>query len=126
MDLSLRRYTKHDYLTLCEWFAKHKMKAPLYFLLPPVGMIVDGIAAGFLIETNCHVAILDFFVTNPDVDSEARNKAIEEIVSSLQFYAGANDFKYLKCDSSIDSIKQRALARGFKKIDDVSVFYKEL
>lgn len=126
MKVILRKYSKHDYLTFCEWFFKRQMKPPVAYILPPVGMIVDGVGAGFLIETNCHVAMLDFFITNPDASAESRHEALEQITSSLIFYAAANDYKFIRADSSIESIQERAIARGFKKSGEYSVFWKEL
>ncbi len=51
--------------------------------IPPQGLIVPGIAAGFLIRTNTNIGILEHFVTNPAASKKDRRLAIDMIASRL-------------------------------------------
>ncbi len=102
------------------------MTAPEQTCLPKIGIIEDGIGAGFLIETNVGLGILDFFITNPESTEEIRDKSLSDIAHALTITAKNMKMKSLICDTKINSIKRLAEKQGFIYLGEYSTFKKEL
>lgn len=82
--------------------------------LSPIGFIVPGVAAGFIgrIE-KINVAIMDGLVTNPLASSEARDKALDLIVTKLIEAVQQTGVKSIMAFSEQDAIHVRARKHGF-------------
>lgn len=74
---------EEDYEEINGWYKGHNLDPLDNDLFPLTGIIVPGIAAGFLIRTDCAVAFLEGFVTNPLADKENRRIAIDKIAEHL-------------------------------------------
>lgn len=82
-----RKYTDDDYCFIKKWFQEHGKSAPAESELPATGIIVDDIAAGFLYKTDCSIAMLECFVSNPKANKREVLKAINFIIEQLTVVA---------------------------------------
>lgn len=126
MEKLVRPWSNSDYGKYCQWFITRAMVAPPAQCLPAVGFIVDDVAAGFLIQTDCKVAIIEHVTTNPKADGEDREKALNEIFNELQFVARKKGFKFLFGNTRFEEIAKRGERYGFKEIGKYDHFMKEL
>lgn len=122
----MRPYREEDHDQIIRWCLERDIPIPHRWALPESGVIIDRVAVGFLILTNNHVGIFDFFITNPLASKQARDKALDEIV--LNFIELATDLglRALHCDSQHPAIKERAIKHGFISLGDFTSFHREL
>lgn len=111
-----------DFSQFKEWHERRGMKVPDDVILPMIGLIVDGVAAGFLIQTDCALGFLDFFVTNPLASKEERNDALDDIGFSLIVTAKRLGVKALMCNTKFKNIKALAHKHGFNYLGEYSSF----
>ena len=52
--------------------------------LSDIGFVVPGVASGFLVTTNVNCCFLEPFISNPKAPKELRDKALKEILESLE------------------------------------------
>lgn len=122
----MRHYEMEDYPELASWFRARGLALPCDRDLPDEGLIISGVAAGFLIQTDTSTAILDFFITNPETSPRARGEALNEISRGLIERARALGFRRVTCDSQLDTIVRRARALGFQELGEFKSFSKEI
>ena len=72
------------------------------------GYIVDGVAAGFLMQTDAEVAYLENMVSNPAADPRTASRAIDIITSALMARARALGFKQVAAITQHASVARRA------------------
>ena len=65
------------------WFEARGLSANIVRLRPEVGLVVPGVAAGFLFQTDSPVALIDGVITNPEVDKSTRGDAVRLLFVSL-------------------------------------------
>lgn len=121
-----RRFKKSDLNQVQEWAKARGAGEMDESLLSSTGMIVDGVAAGFLYLTNSRAAIIDGYISNPNSLKLERDQALNAITKGLLELARACGAKFIKCDSQLPAIQQRALANGFKSVGIYAVFTQEL
>jgi hypothetical protein len=119
----VREYGPQDYKTLCHWYESRGLNVPPDDMLPTYGLIAPGVAAGFLIITDCNLAIIDFFISNPESDKESRKLALDQIVEGLLEWGHGLGVTNFKADTQNESIKLRATERGFKCIGEFSNYF---
>lgn len=124
--MALRKYFDHDYLPMCDWFIKRNLKPPTPVLLPKNGIIVQDVAAGFLILTDSNVGMLDFFITNPDQPKDVRLDALDNIAKVLTHTAQNLKLMSLICNTTFINIKELAQRQGFTYLGEYSTFAKEI
>jgi len=117
---------KSDYVSLADWCHKRKLPAPPPFLLPPTGIIVDNAACGFLIKCDNQMGILEFYYSNPDIPKNQRSDALDEVTQGLIHAAKRTGIKFLKCDSKLKQICDRAVKHGFKSVGQHEALAMEL
>lgn len=88
--MAVRPYEPKDLDTINRWYAAHGKQAVTDDLLPATGVIVDGVAAGFLYSTDSAIAVLDGFVTCPDAPLRQRFEALLGIIDQLTTTAKEN------------------------------------
>lgn len=82
-------------------------------LYPAVGFVVDGIAIGFLYQTDAPgVAWVDGFVTHPESKPEERAKALRELVEALYAKADALGITVVWSSTAIPSLVELGQACG--------------
>lgn len=113
-----------DYMEIAGWYRLRDMQMPERNLIPPCGLIVPEIAAGFMIKTDAGVVFLEHFITNPRANKEEREAAFFEIAK--QFIEAANRSGYVRICFSTDTNKVDALAKklGFELQPKKSVWIK--
>lgn len=120
-----RRFNTGDLEEIGSWYQKRGMQL-IPSLIPPVGFIVPGIAAGFMMSTNTTAAILEPFIANPDASQHDRDKALtiilEELVNQAAFECNTHVFGF----STSQTMIRRALDMGFKLTETPSTVVKEL
>jgi hypothetical protein len=80
----MRAFTPADVSILNEWLAARGAPQTSVRELGSIGFIVDGVAAGFLLQTEAvGVAMLDGFATNPHARGVVRYEAMTEIAERL-------------------------------------------
>ncbi len=122
----MRPFLKTDHQMMCDWFkARGQMAPPLEFL-PECGLVVSGVAMGFLIKTDCKFGILDFFITNKDTTKRERAIALDEIATELIRDAHLAGLHFVKCDTRFENIKDLAIKLKFSYLGESSSFVKEL
>jgi len=122
----VRRVLELDFDEIRAWFEARELKIPDRSLFPKVGFIVEGVAAGFIYFTDSPVAIIDCYISNPLSDSKYRSEAITGITEALIVCAKFHKCKRIKCDSTLGSIKRRALDHGFKSTGTYESFIMEI
>jgi hypothetical protein len=110
-----RPVTAGDYAVITAWYKAHRIAVPPQELLPPVGYIVEGVAAGFLYRTDGGIGILENFITNPQTRYDDRNIALSDITSELILEAEKAGLKMLYAISCIPAVSSRALQHGFEQ-----------
>jgi hypothetical protein len=116
----VRRYATSDYPEVAGWYAAHGEPVPDAGMLPGFGLIVPGLACGFLYRTDASFALLEGFVTNPAAHLRARHLAIGEIVDALTEEAKAQGFRHvvgLSRSTGIASLVQRRQFRAIGRYD---------
>ena len=61
------------------WAALHGSAPQDPEMLPAVGLVEPGVAAGWLYQTDAKVGLLEQFVTNPMASAKARHRAVTHI-----------------------------------------------
>lgn len=122
----MRLYEADDYAVLKSWFQARGMATPPPSALPALGVIVDNAAAGFLIQSDTSVAVIDFYISNPKIEAHRRDAALDHVTETLFKHAKRLGFKYVKCTTRLEAIAKRAKTHGFNEIGMFRTFLKEL
>lgn len=121
-----RMFEPKDYSQMERWGQIMDVKPPPITLLSDTGLIVDGVAVGFLYLTNSAVGLLEGFMTNPEADKNDRHNALNGITLELIKMAKDAGCKLLKCDTKLNEIVTRAKDFGFVELGQYKTFVKEL
>lgn len=78
---------------MAEWYRARGDAVPAEDTLPGTGLIVPGVAAGFLFRTDSAFCLLDGFVTSRDAPAKERHRALGAIVDALTEEAKALGFR---------------------------------
>jgi hypothetical protein len=122
----MRFYQDKDFKEISHWCSLRDRPAPEEWALPDSGFIVDGVACGFLVMTNTKIGILDFYISNPHADKEARREALEEITNELIEAAKEVGIRSIVFSTQFESIRQLGHFFGFTSDGEYSYFTKEL
>lgn len=110
----VRRYVDGDFDQIQEWLKRRQMKVFHPNILPKAGFIVDEVAAMFLYETDSDICYLENLVSNPYINSEARDHAISLIVEAAFAYAVMQGFKFVMSITDHPQVIKRAIRSGAK------------
>lgn len=125
--MELRRFLKSDYDTITTWYKARKLNTVPSLFLPEIGFIVDGVAAGFLIQTDASFCILEPFIANPDASEEDRDKALSSILAELVNKARRLKYEGVFGFSAQSTMLKRAIKQDFEIMDKNSTtIYKGL
>ncbi len=90
--------------------------------LPIVGMIVPGVAAGFLYRTDSSIGFLDGFASNPEAPKETRAAALLHIGDAL---ASRFDGRFLLVYTEHVGISRWCRETGFTDRGSMRLFTRE-
>lgn len=124
--MKVRVLEKSDLDTLNEWLLSRGLSTLTWEKLPKCGVIMDGVAAGFLIKTDFDTAYIDFLISNPDTGREQRARGIDEVVWNLQQMAKDQGYKKIQATTQIQAVRARIKKEGGQYLGEFSSFVKEL
>lgn len=110
----MRAFREYDILALNSWLIRHDLDPLEKGELPKTGVIIDGVACGFISLNDTNVGFLECFVSNPEASSEARNAALDKITAWGLALLKAFGLKHAAVLASNESIILRASQVGFK------------
>jgi hypothetical protein len=101
-------------LTVSAWATAQGIEALVPAILPRVGVVEPGVAAGWLYQTDSGIGLLEQFVTNPDASGKARHAAVDAI--GLELLSRAKDLGLTRVilHTSHRSIARMCIRRGFE------------
>ena len=108
----MRRAKQDDLAEINAWLEARKLKQLEPAALPKFGVIEPGVMAGFLVDTDCNVVMLDHFVSNPAIPRRSVSNAVDQAVLCLCI-AAKNKGKRVLVISKRRSILRRAARWGF-------------
>lgn len=122
----MREYEPEDYPQICQWLSMRDKAPVLERFIPESGFIVDGVAVGFFILMSNRCGILDFFVSNPSADRDARRSAFSMIIAELIEVSRELDCEMVFGNTQNGSMKRLVLSNGFKSIGNFECFCLEV
>lgn len=93
---------------------------------PNTGLMVHGVAAGWLVETDSKVALLENFISNPKAYKQERMEAVKEIGHDLAEYAKRRGYTKLFIITNSGVIEKYALEEKYEKLGTANLFAKEI
>ena len=120
----MRRVHFTDMTDIADWYKAREMPVPATDM-PNIGYIIDGLAAGFLIQTDCGVAFLDGFISNPTSDPNERDLALDEITGELLREAEELGYQEIAAFTRNHSIEKRARRWGLTSKGAYTLYVKE-
>lgn len=121
----IREVEDADFLEINQWRRERNATVLPIEFYPRNGLIVPGIAAGFLTVTDSAIAMMENFVSNPKAYKEDREAAIIEIIERLTKKAVELDYKYLWAVTNHPKVEHYISLSGGKPLY-VKLFGKEL
>jgi len=112
-----------DYKELVSWYHARDLVAPGLDMLPTYGLIIKGIAAGFIIVTDCNLGYLEFYISNPHTDKKERDLALDLITRGLIEHGESVGISNFKCDTQSPAVMKRASRFGFRDIGLFSNYF---
>lgn len=123
--MEARLYTPEDLAEVNSWLKAREL--PPNPLNPPRGIMVPGVAVGFIVLMEASFAMIDGFCTNPNAHWEDRRDGLSLVCEGLMSIAKENMVKYCVLMTRDSSIERRALEYGFTtKLESVKVMYRSL
>lgn len=110
----MRNFLMEDWIVIEPWFRHYGWTLSLEDL-PIVGLIVPGIAAAFLVQTDTTYCFLEPFIANPDTSKEARAEVLRELMKGLVKEAKSKGFKHVFGFSTVSNLINISEELGFKK-----------
>lgn len=107
-----------------EWYKKRGITLN-YDILPQFGLIVRGIAAGYIFFTTDGKAIIEGIITNPEANITDRSNVVTSILNALSEIAKQAGCKYVFGLSDTASVIKRAGQLGFSDIGSYNLLFKE-
>jgi hypothetical protein len=114
-----------DLKELHKWHTAHGMPWPGNRAFPTTGLIVPGVAIGFLVKTDTSWCIIEGYCTNPEAPAKERNLALDEITDGLLKMSKTLGFSIAVALFSDDSIGHRALRHGLRDMGLYRMMTKE-
>lgn len=113
-----------DFFEIFSWYDKRGLKHPPFEMYPPRGVVVKGVAAGFLIKTDCNIAFLEHFISNPDRTKEHRTDALDKIAERLIEACRVSGVLAIYALTEHPSIEKLTEKYGFSKSPDKTIWVR--
>lgn len=114
-----------DLVEVNKWLIARKKDPLKRTAIPKVGMIIEGVAVGFLATSDTDTCFMEDFVTNPEAKSEVRHKAIARIATWAENLASTWGYEKIIVLSNEECILKRAYDMNFEIIT-MSIGIKKL
>jgi len=122
--MKIVEYAPEYYFELSEWFIAWDEKVPSAEHLPRLGIMIEGVAAGFLVQTDTKICLIDFLISNPKAEKKERNKALNLVVHALIKLAQNLGYNLIMANTKKLAVKNRALKHEFKYIGEYASFVR--
>jgi hypothetical protein len=123
----IESYSNHKhYSMLVSWLKARGIAEPNASLFSNYGLVVDGIALGFLFKTNSKQAYIDQIATDPNSDPKGRDFALKVLIEELCSEAKQKGFKVITILASLDKMKTRLTELKFTRIGDYTLYFKNM
>lgn len=122
--MRLRFFRHEDFEQINEWYTLRQMPPMRRDMLPKVGYIVDGVAAGFLYQTDSSMCLLDGFIANPLAEGHEREAALDKITDALISEADSLDFFSIVAMTKNTSIRARCRKYHFTPKGEYHVYVR--
>ena len=122
----IREVREGDIRAIKEWYRWRGEHFNGFRLLPPIGLIVPNVAAGWLVQTDAGLAMLEGYITNPEASSEKRNAALDAITQGLISRAHKLGYTSVVALFTDDGIGSRAGRHGFRDIGSYRMMSREV
>lgn len=119
----MRRYEPTDYPEIADWYAARGEIALPLECFPRTGLILPGVAAGFLYATDSALALIDCVVTNPEASPMARGRAVSGVLRALLDEAGKQGFRIVAGSTRYRGMRRSAERIGFKYTGDFAMMF---
>lgn len=121
-----RAFSLLDLDEMNRWYER-RGEAPIpASMLPRLGLIVPGVAVGFLYQTDSSVALVEGLVTNPDAKLCDRAKALQIILEELVESARVFGFKQVIGFGASRGPVRLTLRQGFRCLGAYEMVMKEV
>lgn len=88
------KFNKNKHLTqIKEWAKNRGVSDKVFEELPTIGLIIPGIAVGFLRKVEGGSLIMDGLMTNGHATGDVRHKAMDLLMNSLFILAAKHNYK---------------------------------
>lgn len=121
-----RAISEWDLCEIADWHGARGIVPPDRELYPRIGFIVSGVAAGFLFRTDSGICFLDGYISNPNTDREAREKALDEITDRLLLAAKDHGFTKAMAYTQNAAVRRRCERYEFSPGGDYSLYIREI
>lgn len=123
----VRRFRPEHLAELNRWYAARDLPAVMSGVLPHVGYIAPGLAAGFLYRTDSELALLDGFISNPEAPLLDRGRAISRVLEALveEVPAGAG-VSHLIGLTRVRGMEQLVERAGFSAVGGYRLFTRKV
>jgi hypothetical protein len=113
--ITVRAYDpRKDYETLTVWWDGHGVEHTPDNLLPAFGLVVPGVCAGFLYQTDSDLALIEGLISNPETSAQIRDEALDDLVTALCVQARTLGYQAISGFTQVPRVASRAQRHGFK------------
>lgn len=113
IPLQVRRVQGSDLALINQWLEGYEQNPISADILPEVGFIFPGTAAGFLYRAESGLGFIEHLVGNPSAWPTDRDRALDKVVEELVRVAPIIGIKHLIGFTQREAVAQRALKHGF-------------
>lgn len=117
--LTIRGFEYSDFPLIESWYTDRGLEIPTRDLVAPTGLMImhenTPILAGFLIKTDCRVAIFQNYISDPKSEKEIRSEAISLLTEALLGIAKKWEAIYTCCSTEYPSIIKQFEKHDFVK-----------
>lgn len=124
--MMMRPVDNLDLADLSRWYEARGQGRVRRDMLPHHGVMVPGVAAGFLYRTDSGICILDGYVTNPEAPVTKRAEALREITDFLLESARFGGASYCMALCKTRGVEKLARRNGFERVGVYALTGKEL
>lgn len=113
--MEARRFNPEtDYQDLCRWWDAYKIPHTPKESLPKVGVIVPGICADFIYQTDSDIIFLEGLISNPKVNREDKEKAFDLAMERIVAECKGLGYKHIVTLTEFPRVVEIARRLGFK------------
>lgn len=123
--MKVKKFYPENLKEVNSWLEERKLPILYETFLPVTGFLVENTAVGFLYKTDSSLCWMEWIVTNPKSEKEARDVALDLVIESLLLEAKAWGAKAVFTSLNHPKLMERYKKHGFQVSDtNVTHFIK--